>query len=412
MPEAKFLLKEPGATVPTLIYLFYNFNQQRLKMSTTLRIPPAQWLAEKQRAVAGKKFPHNADLNQRLNQIETGVNQAFLRLQTLARPITPETLRAELEVEIGAEKQLARPMLLADFATQLTEELAGRRAANTLQVYRSSIQHLLDFEKRTRHRYDFDSITLDFYNKFTAYLRTHKGHSPNTVGKVIKTLKAFMTEALERKLHTSLDYKSKRFKVEKEETDAIYLTVPELTTLAHLDLPAGSALANVRDIFVFGAFTGLRFSDLTQLSKVAVSGPPGRQVLRVRTQKVDKVVVIPLHPLAALVLARHEGSPPQSYTNPATNRLLKQLAEEAGFTALVEVTTPAGKQIQHKCELVTTHTARRSLCTNAYLAKIPLPSIMALSGHAKTQTFMSYIRITAEENATELLTHAFFQSTP
>lgn len=409
MPEAKFLLKEPGATGATLIYLFYNFNQQRLKMSTTLRIPPAQWLAEKQRAVAGKKFPLNIDLNQRLNQIETGVNQAFLRLQTLARPITPETLKAELEIELGAERPTARPLLLADFAGQLTEELAGRRATSTLQVYRSTIQHLRDFEKHSRRRYDFEAVTLEFYNKFTAYLRIHKEHGPNTVGKVIKTLKAFMTEALERKLHTNLDYKSKRFKVEKEETDAIYLTVPELTTLAHLPLPAHSSLADVRDIFIFGAFTGLRFSDLAQLSKVAVSGPPGRQVLKVRTQKVEKVVVIPLHPLASLILARHEGNPPPSYSNPATNRLLKQLAEQAGFTAPVEIATPAGKEVRCKWELVTTHTARRSFCTNAYLAKIPLPAIMALSGHSKTQTFMSYIRITAEENAAELLTHAFFQ---
>ncbi|MFC6223941.1 site-specific integrase [Hymenobacter artigasi] len=412
MPEAKFVLKEPGASGSTLIYLFYNFNQQRLKMSTKLSIPPAQWLPEKQRAVAGKKYPHNADLNLRLNQIHAGVNQAFLRLQTLDEPITPETLKAELEIELGAERLSARPIMLADFAERLTEELAGSRAANTLQVYRSSIQHLRDFEKHSRRRYDFTAINLEFYNKFTDYLSTKKGHTPNTVGKIIKTLKSFLTEAVERKLHTNLDYKSKRFKVEKEETEAIYLTVPELTTLAHLELSVGSSLANVRDIFVFGAFTGLRFSDLAQLSKVAVSGKEGQKVLKVRTQKTDKVVVIPLHPLAELILSRNEGYPPRAYSNPATNRLLKELAQKAGFTDPVEVSTATGKAVKQKWELVTTHTARRSFCTNAYLANIPLPAIMALSGHSKTQTFMSYIRITAEENATQLLTHAFFRNTP
>lgn len=412
MPEAKFVLKEPGASGATLIYLFYNFNQQRLKMSTKLSILPAQWLPDKQRAVGGKKYPHNADLNLRLDQIQAGINQAYLRLQTLGEPITPETLKAELEIELGAERLSAKPIMLADFAERLTEELAGSRSASTLQVYRSSIQHLRDFEKHSRRRYDFKAINLEFYNKFTDYLATKKGHTPNTVGKIIKTLKSFLTEAVERKLHANLDYKSKRFKVEKEETEAIYLTVPELTTLAHLDLATGSSLANVRDIFVFGAFTGLRFSDLAQLSKIAVSGKEGQKVLKVRTQKTDKVVVIPLHPLAELILSRNEGHPPKAYSNPATNRLLKELAEKAGFTAPVEISTAAGKVVKQKWELVTTHTARRSFCTNAYLANIPLPAIMALSGHSKTQTFMSYIRITAEENATQLLTHAFFQSAP
>ena len=412
MPTAKFVLKDPSASGATLIYLFYNFNQQRLKVSTKLSIPPAQWLVKSQRAVATKKYPQNADLNLRLDQYQAGVNQAFLRLQTHGEPITPETLKAELEIELGAERLSTKPVMLADFAERLTAELAGSRAANTLQVYRSSIQHLRDFEKYSRRRYDFTAINLEFYNKFTDYLSTKKGHAPNTVGKIIKTLKSFLTEAVERKLHTNLDYKSKRFKVEKEETEAIYLTVPELTTLTHLDLPAGSSLANVRDIFIFGAFTGLRFSDLVQLSKVAVSGKPGQKVLKVRTQKTDKVVVIPLHPLAELILARNEGHPPKAYSNPATNRLLKQLAVKAGFTAPVEVSTAAGKAVKQKWELVTTHTARRSFCTNAYLANIPLPAIMALSGHSKTQTFMSYIRITAEENATQLLTHSFFRSGP
>lgn len=128
--------------------------------------------------------------------------------------------------------------MLADFAERLTAELAGIQAANTLQVYRSSIQHLRDFEKYSRRRYDFTAINLEFYNKFTDYLSAQKGHTPNTVGKIIKTLKSFLTEAVERKLHTNFDYKSKRFNVDKKETEAIYLTVPELTTLAHLDPPA------------------------------------------------------------------------------------------------------------------------------------------------------------------------------
>ena len=38
MPNAKFVLKEPSAKEETLIYLFYNYANQRLKYSTGEKI--------------------------------------------------------------------------------------------------------------------------------------------------------------------------------------------------------------------------------------------------------------------------------------------------------------------------------------------------------------------------------------
>jgi len=412
MQEAKFVLREPKATAATLIQLFFNFDKQRLKVSTKISIPPAQWNASKQRAIITGKHVLNADLNAQLVQHKAAVENAYSYLKRNQEHVAPDELRQAYEIELavlrGGKRPTAKLTTLADFATQLTEELVGIRAASTIQVYRSTIQHLRDYEKKTRRSYSFDSINLDFYNGFTSYLENVKGHSPNTVGKVIKTCKSFMTEAVERKLHTNLDYKSNKFSVTKEETDSIYLTVPELTTLANLDLAPNTPLAHVRDLFVLGAFTGLRFSDLSQLSKNAISGIAGRKTLKVRTQKTDTTVVIPVHPIVEEILVRNEGHPPKAYSNAGTNRILKQLGKLAGFTNEVEVTTATGKQVKQKWELITVHTSRRSLATNAYLANIPTPSIMALTGHKKVQTFMQYIKVTAQENAQILADHAFF----
>jgi integrase len=406
MLKPKFVLKEPKATDETLIYLFINFNKQRVKVSTRIQVLPTEWDAGQQRAIGKKNVGRNATLNRLAAFVQGDV---YYKLTANGGQLTPDRLKAEIEQEITGKLLSAKPTTLADFAEKLTEELTGQRAASTLQVYRSTIQHLKDYEKKSRRTYTFEKIDLDFYNGFTSHLENAKGHSTNTVGKVIKTIKSFLAEAAERKLHTSLDYKSKRFKVEKEETDAIYLTVPELAILAELDIKP-SPLADVRDIFVLGAFTGLRFSDLTQLSNFSVSGVAGRKTLKIRTKKTDTQVVIPLHPIAESIMHRNEGHPPKSYTNAATNRLLKQLAQLAGFTEHLEVNTATGKQVKQKWQLITTHTARRSLATNAYLAGVSIPAIMALTGHRKVQTFMLYIRITAQENADNLLQHSFFQN--
>ena len=63
--------------------------------------------------------------------------------------------------------------------------------------------------------------------------------------------------------------------------------------------------------------------------------------------------------------------------------------------------TEGGKRIEshyQKWELMTTHTARRSFATNAFLAKVPVKLIMDITGHSSPKTFYSYIKITKEQS--------------
>lgn len=46
---------------------------------------------------------------------------------------------------------------------------------------------------------------------------------------------------------------------------------------------------------------------------------------------------------------------------------------------------------------ITSHTCRRSFCTNEFLAGIPVDLIMKISGHKSLRDFYRYIRITPEE---------------
>ena len=58
--------------------------------------------------------------------------------------------------------------------------------------------------------------------------------------------------------------------------------------------------------------------------------------------------------------------------------------------------------IKPKYEWITSHTARRSFCTNEFLAGTPVKLIMKISGHKKETRFYKYIRITAEEAAQKM----------
>ena len=53
--------------------------------------------------------------------------------------------------------------------------------------------------------------------------------------------------------------------------------------------------------------------------------------------------------------------------------------------------------VRPKYAWVTSHTCRRSFCTNEFLAGTPVDLIMKISGHKSLRDFYKYIRITPEE---------------
>ena len=56
-----------------------------------------------------------------------------------------------------------------------------------------------------------------------------------------------------------------------------------------------------------------------------------------------------------------------------------------------------------KWELISSHTARRSFCTNAYKDNIPTLAIMAISGHKTEAAFLKYIKADGKEHAEKVL---------
>jgi len=94
------------------------------------------------------------------------------------------------------------------------------------------------------------------------------------------------------------------------------------------------------------------------------------------------------------------------------NDQIKKIAQKAGITELVNVEhTKGGLRVKEdipKNELIVTHTARRSGCTNMYLSGINPLDIMKLSGHRTMTEFLKYINVSKEETALSLSEHAYF----
>lgn len=411
MSKAKFILKEPNAKIESLVYLTYNYQYKRFKYSTGEKIAPQFWNPKTQRAKESRKFPEYPEFNARLDKFSHGINTVFRKLLNDGIQPSNELLKRALEEELSDNILQANKINLIQFIEQLIIESASSKKIGTIKVYKTSLKHLKSFVKSKNISLDFDTINIDFYNQYVHYLSTEKNLSANTVGKHIKTLKSFLSEATERGLNTNLEFKKSKFKTLREDADTVYLSIDELKKVEKMDLSSSPRLQKVKDLFLIGCYTGLRFSDFTQIKPENIS--ESKSHILIRTQKTGQRVTIPLHPVVKNIMLKYSNELPKAYANQVMNKYLKEVMSIAGFKEPIETTITRGgvleKNVTPKYKLISTHTARRSFATNLYLADIPAISIMKITGHNTERSFLKYIRVTQEQNADKLLDHPFFQ---
>jgi site-specific recombinase XerD len=285
-----------------------------------------------------------------------------------------------------------------DNADKRLNKKTGNPVCNQMK---SEYQATFDYLKKYAAIYgeiDFNDIDLDFYQKYLEVLRK-ESLKPNTIGKKVDTLKTFLNAATKLGINHSLKYKDESFKTITEEVDNIYLTKTELDQIYSLDLNHNPSLERVRDVFLVGCWTALRYSDLHQMRlDRALEG-----IINITQQKTGDKALIPIHPLVNKILKKYDGKLPEKISNQKYNDYIKVVGKLAKInTIIIKSEYEEGKLVSKeykKHQLITSHTARRSFCTNAYLDGIPVLAIMAVSGHRTERAFLKYIKITKQEQA-------------
>ena len=282
---------------------------------------------------------------------------------------------------------------------------------NTVKPYKTALGILKEFASK-KYPVDYEDITLEFYDDYLKYLQKKK-FSNNYIGNQFKLIKAIMNYALERNLHTNLDFKKKGFAKITEKIDAIYLTEKELKAITELKIKS-KMRDRARDLFLIGAYTGLRVSDFNRLTAANIkSTASGGRYIDIEMKKTGKTVLIPINSTVAAILDKYGGQPPARLAEQKINEELKEIGEKAKINSDFTVEKTVGgkkeKTTYKKYQLITNHTARRSFCTNAYLAGLSSVDIMAISGHTSEAVFLKYIKVTPKERLERLAAHSFFK---
>jgi len=350
------------------------------------------------------EFNDKEELQRQLNKLERHINKEY-DLETDKTKISKEWLKETVDKFYNPKKYLQKDFSLFSFIEYFTENAHKRINPNTgnpicyklQREYKKTYSYLKDYAKLYKEP-DFKDIDLDFYQNFVDMLKG-KGLATNTIGKKIQTLKLFLNEAKEQGINHFTMYESRKFAAPHEESDNIYLTKAEIEHFYNHDFSGNARLEKVRDLFIVGCWTGLRFSDLTKITQERIKG----NFIELKQSKTGNKVIIPLHKIVKEIIGKYNGELPQPITNQKFNEYIKEAAADAKLKELCTKTILKDgvrkEETFFKHELISSHTARRSFCTNAYKDGIPSLAIMAISGHKTESAFLKYIKADSQEHA-------------
>lgn len=412
IPQPRFILRNKKDTKPTAIQCHIRYERHRIVMITGEKINPAEWDSSKQRAINSKKYPHNTELNMWLDKMENEIKLVFREINYEKETLSKELIIRRINHKLYNKSSNKIPPLL-EFIDEYIKESFKTKTRATVQTYVTAFMHIKAFAKTQSFDLDYSDINLNFYNNFLAYLTHDASLSKNTIGKHIQVFKTFMNEATDRGYNKNLDFRGRKFKRLNEDVNSIYLNEEELEKIWSLDLRGKPNLERVRDLFIIGCYTGLRYSDFVRLRPEHIIIENGNSYINILTQKTSQMVIIPLKPIVVDILKKYGGTIPKPLTNQKMNKYLKVVGELAGINQPIVVErTKAGirtKNLIPKYELIRTHTCRKSFATNAFRAGLPTLAIMKITGHKTEQQFYRYVKISEMENAEQLNNHEFFK---
>ncbi|MFC2119937.1 phage integrase SAM-like domain-containing protein, partial [Bacteroidota bacterium] len=321
------------------IWCYVREYDDTLALNTGERIQPELWDKEVQRANLRRtkdKIRKGSlkSINQYLNSFEAKVYEVTRTIRTKDFNAGFGVIADELKKQFNKRD--------TSFFAVYDEFLKSKR----LNVTRSSMQkydrlkaHLQGYEKSTKEKLRFDKITPLFFEKFYSYLINEKQLINNSAHKVVQFFKSFMIWANTNNFTDNTSHKT--FKSKSEQNEVIYLTEDELMGLYNMKLD-NDRLSRVRDLFVFQCFTGVRFSDIENLSWDDIKN----STWNLRTQKTKDIIQIPLNGYALSILAKYNDweKPLPVISNQKMNKYVKELCKEAEINERVKTVQYRGSE--------------------------------------------------------------------
>jgi len=376
--KPRFYLPNRGTTYATVMCRIRIFDgagkSSEFEFSLNESIKIADWDAKKQRMKGNSDTARvvNHKIKDVLERYERATAKAYFDKTDIFN-----TLKAEFKPK--PETRVLSPI---EYINKFIERKTSELTVSSIKTYRSSLGKLEQFASEKQITLTWDSFNTVFFDEFKVYLTQKLELNNNTNKKVLDTLKTLLTNAKSEGFNPNPEYEKYSTKRLKTQTDEIALTFDELKALKAFTTDT-VRLQKVRDMFLFMCLTGLRVSDLRNVSREKIKN----DVLTIRAQKDKDLVSIPLEKDALALLERYNYNM-LTYSDQKLNQYIKEVCQLVGGSFLEDetVSTVRGTEIitetVKRYERVTNHTARRTFVTIAYELGIDLDTVSKLVGHS------------------------------
>lgn len=365
------------------------------------------------------------ELNKAIDELEEKIDTAVSQIlyndpkAKITSKVIKEFLHSQTirEMDDNSNEDVAdKHILLYDFESYLEkfkaekhdEDVAAgitRKLHPSVKDYISTKNAIDDYEHARHiilHLEEVDNFFVDDFINFLSdkrpeledYIYKTKGKLNNkTINKRLSCLATMIRRIYDDDKRARMISKARLD--EANVNDIIRLTLDEVKSLADMKL-INKKEQKVRDYFVFLCNTGMRFSDLVEISQDNfLEDKEGKLSIKLLTHKTKTKAVIPIYQRTYdLALKYHFQF--RDYTNQALNRGIKELLQSHHLFEDEIIHRKKRKKIvfpQRKMrrECISCHTARRTFISIAVENCVSIPDIMSMTGHRKASTLQIYV---------------------
>ena len=410
MAKTRYLIRNMNAPGPQTVYVTARFGRNaKLMYALPLKCDPIYWDVVKGRVKPTMYCPYRDEVNEALDHLEMAFVKFASDVVGGGGEVSKESLTHLLDVHFGKIKEKATTFheffeeFIEACRTRMNVKRGGQVVTyNTRREYARTLIYIEQYEEKNGLRLDFQDIDQDFLSSFVAFLQG-LNKATNTISHKVICIKAVMRAACERGLTDNERWKF--YRNSTEQTESVALSEEELGRIHDYDFSGDPRLERVRDLFLVGCWTGLRFSDVTRIRRENIMDG----FIDITQSKTYGRVVIPLHPVFREIWDKYGGDLPTDISNQKFNDYIKEVCRTVGLKeGVLKSITKGGRLITtryEKWQLVSSHTARRSFATNLYKSGFPSISIMQITGHKTETAFLKYIKVSKQEHARLLADH-------
>ena len=373
------------------IYTRVTVNAKRFEFSTNKYINPDKWSSGASKVKGTTEEART--INRHLDYLRNQILEAEKRLFKKDISLNSENLKNEL-FGFSETKRMLIP-IFQDHNNKIKELVDKEYAPGTLERYKTSLRHTVDFLKWKYNVDDIDITRIDyaFITDYEFYLRSVRNCANNTTVKYIKNFHKIIKICLDNDWITRnpfSNYKAKLKEVERE-----YLSEDEIQSLINKEFTI-DRLSLVRDIFVFSCFTGLAYVDVKNLTSNNINyGIDGEKWIFTHRQKTESASKIPLLPIPEMIVEKYKDHPQCSNQN----KVLPILTNQRMNSYL--------KEIAAACNInkeLTFHIARHTFATTVTLTNgVPIESVSKMLGHKNLKTTQHYAKILDRKVSEDML---------